>query len=144
MILSNLKSPKGARKRRNRVGRGRASGNGKTCGRGQNGQKARGSIPRGFEGGQMPLQRRLPKRGFTNIFKNAFAICNLDALTGFGSGEEVDIEKLKSLRKIRRNSQALKILGRGDINIPLVVKAAIFSRSAKEKIEAAGGTVIVV
>ena len=92
----------------------------------------------------MPLQRRLPKRGFTNIFKNAFAICNLDALTGFGSGEEVDIEKLKSLRKIRRNSQALKILGRGDINIPLVVKAAIFSRSAKEKIEAAGGTVIVV
>lgn len=126
-----------------RLGRGNASGQGGTAGRGHKGQKARagGYHKDGFEGGQMPLQRRLPKRGFTNIFRQEYAIVNLDQLTCFAKGSEITAEVLQDKGLIgRRLGAGLKILGRGELADALTIKAHAFSASARRKIEAAGGT----
>ena len=134
-----------SKKKRKRVGRGHGSGSGKTSGFGHKGSQARSGRGKGygggFEGGQMPLQRRLPKRGFTNIFRREVAIINLDALEGFDAGSTVDVQMLIDAGKVRRNSTIVNVLGNGELNTKLTVQAPRFSRSAKEKIEAAGGTV---
>ena len=144
MDLGHLKFAKGSKKRRKRVGRGTGSGHGKTSCRGSKGQKSRsGSKTRSwFEGGQMPLQRRIPKRGFTNIFKKTFQVVNVGDLDGIG-GSQVSPESLVEARVIRKKNVPLKILGNGDIKKKLEVSAHAFSKSAKEKIEAAGGKAIV-
>lgn len=144
MKLHNLRPAEGgAVKAKKRLGRGIASGTGKTAGRGHKGQKARsgGGVRPGFEGGQMPLFRRLPKRGFTNIFKKEYAIVNLDDLQAFGAGETVDLEALiaKGLVKKAKAKDGFRVLGNGEISQALTVKANHFSKSAKEKIESAGG-----
>lgn len=140
MDLSNLKSAKGAIKDGTRKGRGWGSGKGKKSGRGQTGQNSRsgGGVRIGFEGGQMPLQRRLPKRGFTNIFKKQYAIVNLDVLAAV---EETNItpEVLLNLGIINKIHNGVKVLGRGKLDKAVNVTAHIFSKSAREKIEAAGG-----
>ncbi len=145
MKLHSLRPPKGARKSRKRVGRGTASGYGKTAGRGTKGQNSRsgGGVRPYFEGGQLPLVRRLPhKRGFYNIFKVRYSVVNLDRLAGFRKGSKVNPEVLATAGIIKSARQPVKILGGGDIEKPLTVSAHRFSASAKEKIEAAGGTVI--
>ena len=143
MLLSELSPAKGATKVGKRKGRGAGSGNGKTAGRGHKGQWARsgGGVRPGFEGGQTPLSRRLPKRGFTNsLFKKEYAIINLETLDKlFNDGDAVSMETLLEKGVIRKELNGLKVLGRGEITKKLTVKAAIFSASAKEKIEAAGG-----
>ncbi|QTM97899.1 MULTISPECIES: 50S ribosomal protein L15 [Sediminibacillus] len=140
MKLHELK-PAEARKKRNRVGRGMSSGNGKTAGRGHKGQKARsgGGTRPGFEGGQMPLFQRLPKRGFTNIHRKEFAIVNLDTLNQFDEGTEVTPELLLETGVVSKLKAGIKVLGNGNIEKKLTVKAHKFSASAKEAIEAAGG-----
>ncbi|UOQ83928.1 50S ribosomal protein L15 [Gracilibacillus salinarum] len=140
MKLHELK-PAQAKKERNRVGRGMSSGNGKTSGRGHKGQKARsgGGVRPGFEGGQMPLFQRLPKRGFTNINRKEFAIVNLETLNSFDEGTEVTPELLLDNGTISNVKSGVKILGNGKIEKKLTVKAHKFSASAKEAIEAAGG-----
>jgi len=145
MELHNLRPPRGARKSRKRVGRGTASGHGKTAGRGMKGQNSRsgGGVRPYFEGGQLPLVRRLPhKRGFNNIFKVRYSVVNLDRLAGFRKGSKVDPEALAQAGIIKSVRDPVKILGGGDMEKPLTVSAHRFSASAKEKIEAAGGTVI--
>lgn len=139
--LSKLTKPKGSTKRRKRVGRGQASGLGKTAGRGGKGQKARtGNMHfEGFEGGQSPLQRRLPKRGFTNIHREPFAVVNLAALAGFPAGSTIGLEQLVEAGLVKADDQKVKILGDGDLTVALTVHAHKFSASAKSKIEAAGG-----
>ena len=130
-------------KRKKRVGRGPGSGHGETSGRGQKGQKARsgkGARP-GFEGGQTPLIRRIPKRGFSHISKRRYEIVNLQALNRFEKGFVVTLQILKDLRLIKRSAAGLKVLGGGQILVPLTVKAHAFSKEAKAKIEAAGGKV---
>ena len=147
MKLNEIPRPEGRKKRkRKRLGRGDASGLGGTAGRGHKGQKARsgGYHKVGFEGGQMPLQRRLPKRGFTNKFRKEFAIVNLDQLAEIKSGSEVTLESLLESRIIRKKLAGLKVLGRGENTSPLKVKAHAISESAKAKIEAAGGSVEVI
>ena len=141
MKLHELKPAAGSRKERNRVGRGTGSGNGKTSGKGHKGQNARsgGGVRLGFEGGQTPLFRRLPKRGFTNINRKEYAIVNLDALNRFEDGTEVTPELLLETGVISRLKSGVKILGKGQIEKKLTVKAHKFSSSAKEAIEAAGG-----
>ena len=141
MKLHELKPAKGTRKERNRVGRGMASGNGKTSGRGHKGQGQRsGSKTRlGFEGGQMPLFQRLPKRGFTNVHRKEFAIINLDALNRFDEGTEVTPELLLESGVVSNQKAGIKVLAKGSIEKKLTVKANKFSASAKEAIEAAGG-----
>lgn len=139
MKLNNLKPNEGSRKVRNRVGRGTSSGNGKTAGRGQKGQKARGKVRLGFEGGQMPLFRRMPKRGFNNISRKEYAIVNLDQLNKFDDGAEVSINDLTEDGIIKNTKDGVKILGNGELNKKLTVKANKFSASAKEAIEAKGG-----
>jgi large subunit ribosomal protein L15 len=141
MELSNLKPKKGARHAKKRVGRGPGSGHGKTAARGEKGQKSRSgySGKRGFEGGQMPLHRRVPKRGFTNIFKQEFSVLNLSDLEQFETGATVDAAALRQAGVIRGNHK-VKVLGTGDINKKLTVVADKFSKTAREKIEAAGGT----
>ncbi|GGD26720.1 50S ribosomal protein L15 [Pontibacillus chungwhensis BH030062] len=141
MKLHELKSTEGTRKTRNRVGRGMATGNGKTSGRGHKGQKARsgGGVRPGFEGGQMPLFQRLPKRGFTNIHRKEFAVVNLDALNRFEEGTEVTPELLLETGVVSKLNSGIKVLGKGNIEKKLTVKAHKFSASAKEAIEAAGG-----
>ncbi len=141
--LSTLKPPKGARHKRKRVGRGPGSGVGKTSGRGHKGQKARsgGSIRRGFEGGQMPLQRRLPKRGFNNIFRVQVDSVNLDVLDSVFEAGDVDPAQMRSLGVVPRKAAIIKVLGRGEVTKALNVAAHRFSKTAREKIEAAGGTV---
>jgi large subunit ribosomal protein L15 len=141
MKLHELKAAKGTRKERNRVGRGMASGNGKTSGRGHKGQGQRsGSKTRpGFEGGQMPLFQRLPKRGFTNVHRKEFAIINLDALNRFEEGTEVTPELLLESGVVSNQKAGIKVLAKGSIGKKLTVKAHKFSASAKEAIEAAGG-----
>jgi len=141
MKLHNLKPSPGSRKNRKRVGRGTATGQGTTAGRGMNGQNSRsgGGTRPGFEGGQMPLYRRLPKRGFTNIFQKEYAIVNLDSLNDFDENEEVTVELLLDRKIIRKKLDGVKILGKGEINKKLTVKANKFSKTAKEKIEAVGG-----
>ncbi|MAM02463.1 MAG: 50S ribosomal protein L15 [Myxococcales bacterium] len=140
--LSNLKPPKGSRKARKRVGRGPGSGTGKTAGRGQKGQKARAASKKkpGFEGGQMPLQRRLPKRGFTPINRNDYAIVNVAALNAFEAGTEVTPELLASSGMIRKASDKVKILGNGDLTVSVSLKAHKISQSAADKVNAAGGS----
>lgn len=143
-MLGRLKPPDGARRTRRRVGRGPGSGKGKTCGRGTKGQKARsgGSIPPWFEGGQMPLQRRLPKRGFTNPFKKRYALVSVEDLNRFDDGEEVTPERLVEMRLIKKVRDGVKILGNGELTKRLVVHAHHFSKAAEEKITAAGGEVL--
>jgi large subunit ribosomal protein L15 len=141
MKLHELKASEGSRKTRNRVGRGMSSGNGKTSGRGHKGQKARagGGTRPGFEGGQMPLFQRLPKRGFTNIHRKEFAIVNLDALNRFEDGTEITPELLLEEGVVSKLKAGIKVLGNGSIEKKLTVKAHKFSASAAEAIEAAGG-----
>ncbi|WP_440897176.1 50S ribosomal protein L15 [Amphibacillus sp. Q70] len=140
MKLHELK-PSQARKQRNRVGRGMSSGNGKTSGRGHKGQNARsgGGVRPGFEGGQMPLFQRLPKRGFTNINRKEFAIVNLSTLNRFEEGTEVTPELLLETGLVSKVKAGIKVLGNGTIEKKLTVKAHKFSASAKEAIETAGG-----
>lgn len=144
MQLHELHSPKGARKRRKRVGRGIAAGQGKTAGRGTKGQGARAGGGKGpyFEGGQLPLVRRLPvKRGFTNVFRVHYVPVNLYRLDGFAANEEITPESLAAAGIIKTASLPVAILGNGKIDRPLVVKAHRFSASARAKIEEAGGSV---
>ena len=141
-MLNRLSPPKGATKKRKRLGRGESSGVGKTSGRGHKGQRSRsgGRVKPGFEGGQMPLQRRLPKRGFTNIFKKEYSILNVGRLEGvFKAGDTVDRESLLAKGLVKKAKLPLKVLAQGDLNISLTVKADVFSAAAKAKIEAAGG-----
>ncbi|APF27965.1 50S ribosomal protein L15 [Clostridium sporogenes] len=146
MKLHELKAAEGANKASKRVGRGTGSGLGKTSGRGQNGQNSRsgGGVRPGFEGGQMPLYRRLPKRGFKNIFAKEYAAINLDRLNCFDDGTVVTPELLVEKRVVKKVKDGVKILGNGNIEKKLTVKAAKFSKSAIEKIEAAGGKVEVI
>ncbi|MEJ2659570.1 MAG: 50S ribosomal protein L15 [Desulfobacteraceae bacterium] len=146
MKLHELKPAKGSTHKPKRVGRGVGSGWGKTAGRGNKGLKARsgGSVRPGFEGGQMPLHRRLPKRGFTNIFKKVIAVVNVSDLSRFEQGAVVDEASLVRSGLVKGQNDGIKLLGRGDINIALTVKLNAVSRSAKDKIEAAGGTVEVI
>lgn len=141
MKLHELKPAEGSRKERNRVGRGIGSGNGKTAGRGHNGQNSRsgGGVRPGFEGGQNPLYRRLPKRGFTNPTRKEFAILNLDQLNRFEDGTEVTPELLIETGTVSNTKDGIKILGNGKLEKKLTVKANKFSASAVEAIEAAGG-----
>ena len=129
-----------------RKGRGPGSGNGKTAGKGHKGQNARsgGGVRPGFEGGQLPLYRKLPKRGFYNRFATVYSIVNVEALNAFEDGAVVDLEALTEKGIIRKEYDGLKVLGRGEITKKLTVKAKIFSASAKEKIDAAGGKVEVI
>lgn len=146
MDLSNLKPAEGSRQSDNfRRGRGHGSGNGKTAGKGHKGQKARSGAKRpGFEGGQMPLYRRLPKRGFTNIFAKKYVSINVDRLNIFENGTEVTPELLLETRVISKVLDGVKILGNGTIEKSLTVKGCKFSKQAAEKIEAAGGKVEVI
>ena len=146
MNLSNLQPAAGSTHNDNfRRGRGHGSGNGKTAGKGHKGQKARSGAPRpGFEGGQMPLARRLPKRGFHNIFGTTYAPVNVSALEKFEDGAEVTAEILCNAGIVKNALDGIKILGTGTLTKKLTVKAAAFSASAKEKIEAAGGKAEVV
>ncbi|ABJ68437.1 50S ribosomal protein L15 [Pediococcus pentosaceus] len=139
MKLNELMPSEGSRTNRKRIGRGTSSGTGKTAGRGQKGQKARGKVRLGFEGGQMPLYRRIPKRGFTNINRKEFAIVNLDALNVFDEGAEVTPESLLKAGIISKQLSGVKVLGNGEITKKLTVKANKFSESAVKAIEAAGG-----
>ena len=143
MELSNLQPAEGSKHSDNfRRGRGHGSGNGKTAGKGHKGQKARSGAPRpGFEGGQMPLYRRLPKRGFTNINTKHIVAINISELERFRSGSTVTIEKMMEVGLIKNPRDGVKILGNGEFTKKLNVKANAFSASAKEKIEALGGTV---
>ena len=146
MDLSNLKPAVGSKHSDSfRRGRGHASGNGKTAGKGHKGQKARSGAPRpGFEGGQMPLFRRLPKRGFTDINSKNIVIVNLSALESFDEGAVVDVKALKDNGIIRKEYDGVKILGNGELTKKLTVKVNAYSASAKEKIEALGGTAEVI
>ena len=143
MRINDLSPLKGSRRPKKRVGRGPGSGHGKTSCRGHKGQKSRsgGSIAPGFEGGQMPLQRRLPKRGFTNIFKKEYALINIRDLSGFDPNSTLDIEVLENAGLVRKVKDGVKLLGDGEISHPLVVKVHKASKTAREKIEAAGGKV---
>lgn len=143
MELNNLKPKKGARHAKKRVGRGPGSGHGKTAGRGEKGQKSRSGFSRslGFEGGQMPLHRRLPKRGFTNIFKKEHAVVNVSDLERFDNGATVDEAALREAGLVKgRHAAGIKVLGDGKLSKKLTVHAAKFSASARKQIEAAGGT----
>ena len=139
MKLHELKPAEGSRQLRNRVGRGTSSGNGKTAGRGQKGQKARSKVRLGFEGGQMPLFRRMPKRGFNNINRKEYAIVNLETLNKFEDGAEVTPALMVEAGIVKNEKDGVKVLGNGELNKKLTVKANKFSASAKAAIEAAGG-----
>src|SRR2546425_5764270 len=145
MNLSQLKPPKGQRHHKKRVGRGMGSGLGKTSGKGSKGQRAISgfSLMRGFEGGQMPLHRRLPKRGFTNIFKKQYAIINLGRLDSL-EGDTFNPDRLMELGAVRKMGEGLKVLGSGELKRAIHVTAHLFSKSALEKIKAAGGTAEVI
>ena len=146
MKLHELKPAEGSRKERKRLGRGIGSGQGKTAGKGHKGQNARsgGGVRLGFEGGQTPLFRRLPKRGFTNIHRKEYAIVNLDALNRFEDGTEVTPVLLLETGVVSSEKAGIKILGNGSVEKKLTVKAHKFSSAAKEAIEAAGGTTEVI
>ncbi len=142
MRINELKPAPGAKRKRKRVGRGIGSGMGKTATRGQDGQNSRsgGGVRPGFEGGQMPLARRLPKRGFTNIFAKTYSTVNVSDLERFEDGTEITAQLLKKERIIRKLNDGLKVLGNGEITKKLTVKADKFTKTAAEKITAAGGT----
>ena len=146
MKLYELSPAEGSVKSGYRKGRGPGSGNGKTAGKGHKGQNARsgGGVRPGFEGGQIPLYRRLPKRGFNNKFAKEYAIVNVSALNRFNDGDTVDVAALLACGLVSKELDGLKILGNGEITKKLTVKAKIFSAAAKEKIEAAGGKTEVV
>jgi large subunit ribosomal protein L15 len=146
MRLSELKPAPGSKHQKKRVGRGPGSGWGKTAGRGHKGQNSRagGGTKPGFEGGQMPLTRRIPKRGFTNIFRKSWAIVNLRDLKRFPAESVVDAGALKEAGLIKQMSQRIKLLAQGEVTVPLVVKVHSVSEQAKARIEAAGGKVEVV
>lgn len=141
MKLHELTPAEGSRHVRKRVGRGIASGTGKTSGKGHKGQKARsgGGVRPGFEGGQNPLFRRLPKRGFKNISRKEYAVVNLDRLNDFAEGTEITPELLLTSGIVKNPKSGIKILGEGELSVKLTVKANKFSQSAVEKIQAAGG-----
>jgi large subunit ribosomal protein L15 len=142
MELNNLKPKKGARHVKKRVGRGPGSGHGKTSGRGEKGQKSRSGFSRslGFEGGQMPLHRRLPKRGFTNIFKKDYAVVNVSDLERFDNGATIDEAALRQAGLVKGQNDGVKVLGDGELTKKLTVTATKFSKSAREIIEKAGGS----
>ncbi len=142
MKLHELKPAPGSRRPAKRVGRGPGSGTGKTAGRGFNGQKSRSGYSRrpGFEGGQMPLQRRLPKRGFTNLFRKEYRTVNVDRLNDFDAGTTITPEMLQGAGILRKGRLDLKILGNGELNVALTVRAHKFTKGALEKITKAGGT----
>ncbi len=146
MNQSKLKPAPGSRKPRKRVGRGPGSGLGKTSGRGEKGQKSRSgySRRRGFEGGQMPLHRRLPKRGFHNPFRTEYRTINVERLNGLAAGSVVDADSLRAAGLLPKGKAPLKVLGQGEITVALTVRAAKFTGSAAKKIEAAGGKAEVV
>ena len=141
MKLHELRAPQGATKAPKRKGRGTATGQGKTAGRGMNGQNSRsgGGVRLGFEGGQMPIYRRLPKRGFTNIFAKKYTSINVEDLNKFDNGTEITAEVLKENGVIKKINDGIVVLGRGDLNKKVTIKAKRFSKSAEEKISAAGG-----
>ena len=142
MKLHSLKPAAGSRKNRKRIGRGPGSGFGKTAGRGENGQKSRSgySAKRGFEGGQMPLHRRTPKRGFTNIFRKEYRVLNIDSLNRFEAGTVITPELLLEQGLIRKGKHPVKLLGTGDLTVALTVRVHKTSATAAQKIESAGGT----
>jgi large subunit ribosomal protein L15 len=146
MKLHELSPAAGSTKSHFRKGRGAGSGNGKTAGKGHKGQNARsgGGVRPGFEGGQLPLYRKLPKRGFTNHFAKQYAIINVEALDRYEAGAVIDIDTLINDKVIKNRFDGLKVLANGEITKALTVKAAVFSAQAKEKIEAAGGKAEVV
>jgi len=146
IALNNLKAAKGANRKNKRVGRGMGSGHGKTATRGYKGQLSRSgtSMRPGFEGGQMPLHRRLPKRGFNNIFRKEYAVVNLEQLAAFEEGAQVDPQILTDKGIVKSLKDGLKILGDGEIKHAIKVRAHKFSKSAVEKIEKAGGTIEVI
>jgi len=146
MKIHELSPAEGARQRKKRVGRGPGSGHGKTCCRGHKGQKARsgGGPAPGFEGGQMPLHRRLPKRGFTNIFRAEYATVNVRDLECFEANAVIDVDALRQAGLIKRLKDGVKLLGSGEIDKPLTVKVHKASISARHKIESAGGKVVLV
>lgn len=148
MDLHNLKAPKGANKKRKRIGRGESSGHGKTAGRGGKGQTARtgkGKPGLGFEGGQMPMYRRMPKRGFHNIFAKRSVAVNLDMLgERFAEGELVDLEALRRIGLANRQDECFRVLGRGELKHALRIQAHHITASAREKIEAVGGSILLV
>jgi large subunit ribosomal protein L15 len=143
VTLSNLRPPRGSRHRKVRVGRGIGSKLGKTAGAGNKGQKSRKGYSQrpGFEGGQMPLHRRIPKRGFHNPFGKDYAVVNLEALKVFAAGDQVTPESLRAHGLAHSASRPIKILGDGELNLALTVRAHAFSRSAEEKITRAGGKI---
>ena len=144
MDLSTLTAPAGATKKRKRVGRGDASGQGGTSGRGDKGQKARsgGKVRAGFEGGQMPMARRLPKRGFRNPFREKFVAVNLiDLCRKFSKGAIIDEAALLQSGIVKKKGNDIKILAKGEIDFPVIVKIARISQAAKDKITAAGGSI---
>jgi large subunit ribosomal protein L15 len=143
--LSNLRAPKNANSNKKRVGRGMGSGMGKTSTRGHKGQGSRSgsSLMRGFEGGQMPLHRRLPKRGFTNIFRTEYTVLNLDRIAELGEGE-LTYEKMVESRLVRKKNALVKVLGVGELTVAVTVHAHKFSKTAQEKIEKAGGKAVLI
>ncbi|MDR3154210.1 MAG: 50S ribosomal protein L15 [Deltaproteobacteria bacterium] len=143
LTLSNLAPPKGSRKPRKRVGRGESSGLGKTSGRGHKGQKARsgGGTPPGFEGGQMPLQRQLPKRGFTNVFKRRWAVVNLGSFAELEAGSVVDSAAIRALGLSRGPELPVRLLAKGEITKPLTFRVQYASAAAVKKVTEAGGKV---
>ncbi len=146
MNLHELSPAPGSVKDVKRKGRGAGSGNGKTAGKGHKGQKARsgGGVRPGFEGGQMPLHRRIPKRGFNNIFAKEYVAINVDTLNRFEDGAVVDAAAIKEMGIVKNTRDGIKILGKGELTKKLTVKATAFSESAKEKIEAVGGNAEVI
>lgn len=143
MKLNELSPPKGSRKSRKRLGRGVGSGTGKTAGRGTKGQNSRsgGGVRPGFEGGQMPIHRRLPKRGFTNIFKKQIVTVNIRDLSRFETGSVVDEAVLIRCGLIKGKNDGIKLLGQGDIKYPLIIRVNDISKGARDKIEAIGGKI---
>lgn len=144
MNLSSLKPPEGSKKKRKRVGRGDGSGHGGTSCKGHKGQNARsgGRVRPGFEGGQMPLSRRLPKRGFRNPFRKEIITVNLEQLKKFPQGTIIDKDALVSAGIVKRKGDGIKILGNGNIDYPISLKVDMVSKGAREKIEAAGGSIV--
>jgi large subunit ribosomal protein L15 len=146
MRLNDLAPEKGQRKARKRVGRGVGSGSGKTAGRGHKGQNARsgGGVRPGYEGGQMPIHRRLPKRGFKNHFKSVFAIVNVQDLNRFEAQALIDEALLIKSGLVKGDRDGIKLLGKGEVQVPVTVRVNKFSESARHKIEAAGGKIEVI
>lgn len=144
MNLGTLKAPEGSRKKVKRVGRGDGSGHGGTAGKGAKGQNARSghSVRPNFEGGQMPITRKMPKRGFKNPTRRIIAIVNIEQLKRFPEGSMVDRDSLEAVGLVSAKADGIKVLGNGEINFPLSIKVDWISRGARQKIEAAGGTIV--